>query len=250
MTPTYEEAMGRSALYELLSLAFLYPNPGARETLAGGARKLEAWTGQGHQPGVARALGDLAAALERSTDEALEGDHIAVFGHTVSSDCPPYESEYGQAHIFQKSQALIDLGAFYQAFGVQANPDLKERPDHISVELEFMHLLTMKEAYAAKNSHGNGRVWICREAQEAFLAQHLVPWVRTFTVRMGEKVGSSNVYRSFAALLDAFLAGEAEAFRLETPAARPLKAEERTDDSDGCEAGPVAANGIPLGGLV
>ena len=178
MTTRQPEPKIQSAVYELLSLAFLYPKEGASKQLLDGARELRsAMTLEDRRP-FGGLLDTLCGELQSCDDGGLEDEYIEVFGHTLSTDCSPYESEYGQAHVFQKSHTLADLSTFYQAFGVSINPELKDRLDHISVEMEFMHLLTLKEAYARGNGHGEDKALLCRQAQEKFLANHLGTWIK------------------------------------------------------------------------
>lgn len=133
---------------------------------------------------MADALQQAGRQLNTLSDAGLEKEYLSVFGHIISTDCPPYETEYDQAHVFQKSQTLADLSTFYQAFGVGLNPDLKERLDHISVEMEFMSLLTAKEAYAYLHDHGEDKAALCQRAQKGFLATHLAVWIKTFVHRL------------------------------------------------------------------
>jgi len=168
--------------------------------------------------GWSRILATLEGRLDSATDETLKHDYIEVFGHTVSTDCPPYESEYGQAHVFQKSQTLADLTTFYDAFGAGINPELRERPGHLSVGMEFIHLLTFKEAYAQHHGHGEEKERLCKKAQISFLAVHLDGWVNTFVERLARKSGHSDIYTSLAVILRTFMDTEFDSHSID---ARP-----------------------------
>jgi TorA maturation chaperone TorD len=217
MGTSFDQAMLRSAAYDILSQAFLYPaedTAGAlarkMENLAAGARVLP-W------PAVAAAATAAAGGLRRVDADGMRDAFLAIFGHTVPADCPPYGAEYGQAHIFQKSQAMADVAAFYQAFGVRPNVGLKDRPDHLSVEMAFMHLLALKEAYALSEGGGAEAAAVCRQGQEAFLARQLAPWTKVFAARATRKAGPDNPYLLLLGFLDAFMDEEFAAFHL-TPA--------------------------------
>jgi putative dimethyl sulfoxide reductase chaperone len=108
---------------------------------------------------------------------SLQAEHRRVFGLTGSL-C--YETEYGLPHEFRQSQELADISGFYQAFGFKVGGKLRERPDHILVELEFMYLLCLKEALAHTEGH-QARVEICSEAQKRFITDHLGRWVALFS---------------------------------------------------------------------
>ncbi|MCB1364051.1 MAG: molecular chaperone TorD family protein [Rhodobacteraceae bacterium] len=135
-------AAARAALYRYLSLAFGDPCAGTVDALARQWPLTEA---------ALRALGlstDQAAAAAGVDGDALRRAHLSVFGHAMSKDCPAYGGEYGQAHIFEKTQTLADVAGFYRAFGLALAEDAHERPDHIALEMEFMEFLCLKQAWA------------------------------------------------------------------------------------------------------
>ena len=243
MTYQPDEAVIRSATYELLASAFLYPEPGSVAALAIGARQLA--DGANRVPWEVRAeIGELSRGLAEVDDDDLVAQYVVVFGHTASTDCPPYESEYDQAHVFQKSQTLAELQEFYNAFGVVANPELKERPDHISVELEFMHMLALKEAHARRESHGSKNIGLCRQAQERFLALHLSTWASSFADRLVEKKGSDTVYAKAATLMKAHLETELTVFHLDPVHSASPEEVEPPDGPEECEIGEASAEAL------
>ena len=239
MTQTPEQALVRSALYEVLSLAFLYPEKGGVRRLAEKADTLADEAARLDWVELEKPFRKATAVLNGLTDDGMVEDYVEVFGHGVSGDCPQYEGEYAQPHVFQKSQTLAHLNAFYAAFGVSANPDLKERTDHISVELEFMQLLTVKEAYAQINGHGADKAQLCRDAQKDFLEGHLAPWIKSFVRRVSRKAGDENVYGVMAQLLDVHMTGEFRAFGIRpAPSHQTILPVVQEDDLD-CAECPI-----------
>ncbi len=241
MTQIWEQALARSAVYELLSLAFLYPEDGSVEQLTEKTTTVAAQASRLGWSELEQPLQNAGSLLSELTHDALVTSYVDVFGHGVASDCPQYEGEYEQAHVFQKSQTLAHLNAFYAAFGVEANPDLKERTDHISVELEFMHLLTMKEAHAQLNNHGPDKVLLCRDAQKAFLEGHLAPWIKSFVKRVSRKAGGEGAYGALAHLLDVHMSDECRIFGLRpAPSHQTIIPVVQEEDLD-CAECPVLA---------
>lgn len=78
-----------------------------------------------------------------------------------------YECNYYPPLI--SSEEMADVAGFYRAFHLGFSGD---RPDHISSELEFMRLLTLKEA-RAEMEKDTENIEVCRSAQEKFLSSHL-----------------------------------------------------------------------------
>lgn len=217
-------ALARSCLYSLLSVPFHYPE---REGLSGlnwgDGRQAVAVLGSPN--GLKEALESVADVLAHPSD--LRSEYARIFGHTIQSDCPPYETQYGGqyrglnsqlggAQIFEQSQTLADIAAFYRAFGLEVSDQVKERLDHISIELEFMAFLAYKEAHALA-ADGKEHAEICREAQKTFLNDHLGRWVPLFTRHLRAKA-QEGFYQKLALLTERFLALEVEALGLD-----PLK---------------------------
>lgn len=195
-------ASARAEIYRFLALAFADPAPGAVAGLRAQWQLAEAGLSEGGA--VADQVG---AALATLDNETLKRAHLSVFGHAISKDCPPYGSEYGQAHIFEKTQTLADVAGFYRAFGLTLADGMHDRPDHIAFELEFMEFLCLKQALAERRDHGDERIAFCRKAQASFLEAHLGFWAFSFAHRLQQRPNPGPL-AAFAALLDRFLAQE------------------------------------------
>lgn len=204
--PDPRATVARAAVYRYLALAFSDPLDGVADALA------RQW------PLAETALGTLGLAADAAAcaavgvadDGALRRAHLAVFGHAVSKDCPPYGSEYGQAHIFEKTQTLADVAGFYRAFGLALAEGMHDRPDHIALELEFMEFLCLKQALAETTGHAPERVAVCARAQRAFLGDHLGFWAFSFARRLRQRP-EPGPFAAWAGLLEAFLAQELSA---------------------------------------
>ncbi|MEE9197204.1 MAG: molecular chaperone TorD family protein [bacterium] len=201
--------LARSAIYRLLSQALVYPSGEAIAAL----REVDlpqAELAAAHlPPKVVPLLAALAEQLQATDAVQLQTEHRRVFSHIMSLDCPPCETFYTARHIFQETQELSDIGGFFRAFGLEMGD--KERLDHISVELEFMHFLTYKEAYALTH-HGSSRARLCREVQRKFMRDHLGRWALRFADRLAQKAGGG-YFGCVASLTEAFLAAEVSFLR-------------------------------------
>lgn len=211
--PQREEALARSTLYRFLSVAFL-PSGEALETLAADADTLASvQRASGHlawdEAGMAT---EEACRLLTGTDGAsLNDEYHRIFGHHAARDCPVCETEYGAGHVFQQAQQLADIAGFYLAFGLEVADGVGERVDHISLELEFMHVLAFREAYA-RIHHGAEEVALLRDAQRAFLQDHLGRWVSAFARLVSRK--TEGFYLRLARLAAAYIQSDAASFGL------------------------------------
>ena len=203
-------SLARGRIYSFLAACFRYPDAGSWDEISSDEALSSfafACTQLSEEKGY-RFLGKYSGGLSLgkiTSVEKLEEKFQEVFGHTISKQCPPYETEYGNIHLFQQSDVLADLGGFYNAFGLSPTEG-KERIDHISIQLEFLYIVSFKEAMAIQE----GKIEeseICREVQILFLEEHLGKWAPVFTRRLSLQ-SKSGIYRKMAALLDKFINAE------------------------------------------
>ncbi len=187
-------ALRRSQLYRFLADALLYPT--------------DDWLLD--VPLVEPVLNELNLDHHRLHTQTLslsdlQAEHRRVFGLTGSL-C--YETEYGLPHEYRQSQEMADIAGFYRAFGFENGGVIRERPDYLATELEFMHLLTLKEAYARAGAERD-HLEVCVDAQRKFLRDHLAHWLPLFAKRL-EQAMIDGVYAELTALVLAFVAAEAD----------------------------------------
>ena len=138
-----------------------------------------------------------------------DDEHLKMFGPTPAGDAPPYESFYGNSHVFMQSQQLADISGFYRAFGIDAAKG--ERSDHLALELEFLAYLAVKESLGTAE-----QAEICRDATRAFLRDHVGRWVRAFAVRVAT-AGRSAFYTDLTRRIADFVEADCREFGV-TPA--------------------------------
>jgi DMSO reductase family type II enzyme chaperone len=215
----------RAQVYRFLTDAFLYPRENWLDDLPLVAEILRGLNG----PSLDFELWSLDL-------NALQAEHRRVFGLT-GSQC--YETECGLPHEFRQSQEMADIAGFYRAFGFNIGGKVRERPDHISAELEFMHILTLKEAYAAEKGVAE-RVEICVEAQRKFLQEHLGQWLGLLAESLARSA-EEGPYLSLARFAAAFVEADAKRFGV-TVERRSLAGVKPTPLAPelSCEACPIA----------
>jgi TorA maturation chaperone TorD len=211
------DAAARAVLYSVLANGFALPTSGRltllAETLIPAALLLE--VGQE----MREMLHDLAGDLPDL--HSARDDHMALFPPITSQDAPGYETAYRGDGIFQQSVLLADIAGFYRAQGLRAGGSERERPDHITVELEFMAVLARKQLGALRENRFEDAA-ICADMADLFLRDHLACWAPAFGRRTA-LVMSSPWYRTLGTLLaawveaDAMAAGVAPAEVVEDP---------------------------------
>ncbi|MGC8593411.1 MAG: TorD/DmsD family molecular chaperone [Nitrososphaeria archaeon] len=185
-----EEAISRAIAYLMFSKLFYKPEK-STESMIGQFLKI--------------------AEIEKGTKipgtfliDELEIEYNRLFvgpGHVL---CPPYESVYRKDRPplergLVMGPSAVDVQRRYLEAGLQMSKDYKDLPDHIAVELEFMHYLCLKEAEERNEK------WI--KMQMDFLRMHIKPWYREF-VRCIKKHTKSEFYLTLAEELEKFLEEE------------------------------------------
>ncbi|RMH06077.1 MAG: hypothetical protein D6704_08060 [Nitrospirae bacterium] len=202
-----ERALSRSKLYLLLSWSFLYPEDDefldylqsgefvedGKAALASLQKSLE---GHGGEEAWERlqAIEQHFNAVENWVSseginwniQDLRDEHRRVFSNVIALDCPPYETLFGNDHVFGQSYVMGDISGFYTAFGLQLSQDIHERLDHLSVELEFLHFLAYKESYALCHD-GQDKLQTVIDAEKKFVKEHVGRWVPLFSGMLKKK---------------------------------------------------------------
>ncbi len=220
-------AVARASIYQLLSQALIYPDDDVvaamAETDLPQAREATAFLPVNLDSELA-AFGDQMADTSSSKLKSLHG---RIFSHVISVDCPPCEAFYTAKGISQETGELADIAGFFKAFGLTLAES--ERVDHISVELEFMHFLTYKEAYA-QTHHDPAKARFCRETQRKFIRDHLGRWGTHFA-RLLDQKADGGYYSCLASLLEKFISSEVAFLRV-NPEVEFANQEWRSADSD------------------
>src|SRR5678815_500386 len=219
-SPAVERALNRSKLYLLVSWSLLYPEDDefldylqCGACVEDGRAALDALETALDGIGGDRAKQKLAL-MRKQFDQIekliasecvnwqlseLQAEHRRVFSNVITLDCPPYETLFGNDHVFAQSHVMGDIAGFYKAFGVELSKDIHERLDHLSVEFEFMHFLAYKESYSRCHD-GADKTQIVLDAQKNFVKNHVGRWVPLFC-RMLVRKASSGFYRHVADLM-------------------------------------------------
>jgi DMSO reductase family type II enzyme chaperone len=132
--------------------------------------------------------------------DGFQSEYIRLFevGARGASTCPLHAGHYSNDRL----RAMEELVRFYNFFGLRLSPGLM--PDHVTVELEFMHFLAFKEAEARKS---DGDVDSYLRAQRDFVQRHLANWWPILAAAVKQQ-RPLPFYRALVALLARFIDAE------------------------------------------
>ena len=204
-----EQAGFRSKVYSILALAFSSPQKDATNLYAAilGAQKVIRSNATSSKPNVN------SSGL---SDVDLKKEYLRLFVGPGHVKCPPYESIYRQDRPpLQKGLVMgpstADVRRRYAEADLVLAKTFHDLPDHVAVEMEFMHFLCAEELRALEegNLQESARR---REMQQEFLREHLEPWVDRFAECV-LRSARSPFHKSAADLLKIFVKSESEHFQ-------------------------------------
>lgn len=154
----------------------------------------------GWASGASTAANNMNLTIKAANQDNLSVDHAALFVGPFELIAPPYGSVYLEKQRRVMGDTTMEVLRHYQNAGLSV--DIKEAPDHIAIELEFMHHLCMKEAESSA-SGDEREVEKFMELQRDFYFNAL-KWVPQFcsAIREGSR---SPFYIELANCLERFM---------------------------------------------
>ncbi len=190
-------ASARSRLYLLLSRAVSFPETDAYDEIATGSWFQELASSCAALP-YRLAPGAAAKWRVPTAYDPFQSEYIRLF-EVGARGRAPYPLNSGH-HTPDRLRTMEELVRFYNFFGLKLAPGLM--PDHASVELEFMHYLTGREAEEAGAAEPDRDSYLY--AQRDFVTRQLLNWWPAVAAGLkGEQ--ALPFYRSLASLITQFL---------------------------------------------
>lgn len=189
-------------LYKVFSILFMYPNEKTYSELKSLLPSIYEVQFKNGDSNCNFSIKSILQTLSTIGLEKWQEMYIKTFEH-ISTDIPLYESNYFSNNIFKVSERLADISAFYKAFGLKVAEQTKEKLDHISIELEFLGYLTIKEIYAQKEEKKE-EYKISAKARKNFIKDHFGRWAPTFAQNLINR-SPTTFYKEVGVLFRSFL---------------------------------------------
>jgi TorA maturation chaperone TorD len=176
-----ENLLLRQVCYRIFGSLFLYPEQFRLVEIRNASSVLigESWPFSA----AVESLIEQLAEIDPNHGRAIVNEYNRLF--LIRPKAPPYETIYTDAEGQMRGLLTAQLEEKYLNAGLAISPELNELPDHISVELEFMAYMCMKESEA----HSANEVLEAthfRDLQVSFMGQHLARWFPSFAKRINE----------------------------------------------------------------
>lgn len=187
----------RSMLYALFAKALSHPDKDILADFVSGQFDADV-------KGLMQEAGYSAAPGKVTTGTGAAHDMDIAYATAFEAGLPKVSLR--EANYVREGEKVLfeDLFRFYDHFGLDTSSGtLREWPDHIAVELEFMHYLTWLEAEQGTKGAP------LRLAQRDFLAHHPGHWAGPLADRLAEKIAPAP-WPDVARLLADFIAAETD----------------------------------------
>jgi TorA maturation chaperone TorD len=203
-------AASRARIYSLLGSLYLdIPDP----------KSIERSLGQLQASIRSEGIGMLADFFKKTENEPpqdlrnrLSVEHTKLLGGIGKGYGlpPPYESVWiGEWRIMGRS--TVEVAKIYGEAGLELAADIKQPPDHVSIELGYLSYLCRREADAWKNGDRKGAIDFLR-MEEQFLREHLARWVPRLCQELIKSDGSG-FYRAVATMTEEFILTDSDDLR-------------------------------------
>ena len=136
----------------------------------------------------------------------LKREYSGLF--EVGSSGPPVPIRE-DLHRNQPAGVREDIVRFYEFFGYGLEEKFAWAPDHLSVELEFMHFLCFREAQSLEDDEANVEAVSYQLAQSDFAERHLCNWVSELAEKILQQQPDA-LYAGLIAALSEFLVKDYE----------------------------------------
>lgn len=138
---------------------------------------------------VSAALG-MKEKIKAYTQTELLVEYTRLFIGPFKLLVPPYSSMYFGSKELMSDETLWVIN-FYDKMGLAFDTDIKDSPDHIAVETEFLYYLTFNciKEFSDGNTDNAHKFWM---GQTEFFFSHYQKWVPQFCA--GIKEHSNNAF--------------------------------------------------------
>jgi len=135
----------------------------------------------------------LKKSLEENSEEDLVADHAQLMIGPFELLAPPYGSVYLEKNRKIMGDTTMEVGQFYFDCGLEVASDYNDPPDHIAVEMEFIHFL-FSEIFKSLNEDKEVTAENYKTKLREFLEKYYLPFSDNFAEKIKDNA-ETNVYK-------------------------------------------------------
>ncbi len=204
-----DKASAKEDLFRFLSACFYEPAPEFAEEKLFDSIRLAASKVHPDLVEPARRLGEAFAAQDLQT---LLVDYTRLFLGPIEALANPYGASWLNPPVATDDNPPPAVLELYSEGGFEVDPEFRELPDHVAVELEFLYLLTFHSNRAQAAGKADELAAI-DQLRRRFLGEHLGAWISPFAAAIKEGAETA-FYRELAEFTERLLQMESGSFDL------------------------------------
>jgi TorA maturation chaperone TorD len=147
-------------------------------------------------------VGQMQKAVKQNTVQELLVEYTRLFIGPFKTLVPPYSSLYFGNETLMSDQTVWVINC-YRKSGLEFNEKIKDVPDHVTVETEFIYFLIhneIQELYAG-NRDKSFSLW---ENQREFYEKHYKKWVPEFCTKVASET-NNEYFKLLSECLNTFI---------------------------------------------
>jgi TorA maturation chaperone TorD len=153
-------------------------------------------------PDCSKLVSRMQKAAKQNTAQELLIEYTRLFIGPFKTLAPPYSSLYFGSDTLMSDETVWVID-FYRKSGLKSDEKIKDVPDHIAIETEFMYWLIHNEVNAldAGNRDKSFSLW---ENQREFFNKHYKKWVPEFCAKVATETNTA-YFKLLAECLNRFV---------------------------------------------
>ena len=144
--------------------------------------------------------------------ETLLVDHTALFVGPSQPKAMPYGSFWQTDDQSTRHEAMMAVTDIYEHGGFELSDDVRDLPDHIAIELEFLYALIFAQNQAQLSGNADD-LSAANTLHRRFLDEHIGAWFDSFSAAVNSGAETA-FYRELVDLTGRFAQMERESQRL------------------------------------
>lgn len=139
-------------------------------------------------PDCSKIVDQMQKTVKQNTVQELLVEYSKLFIGPFKTLVPPYSSLYFGNDTLMSDQTVWVINS-YRKSGLEFNEKIKDVPDHVAVETEFMYFLIHNEIKEldAGNRNKSFSMW---ENQKEFFEKHYKKWVPEFCAKVATETNN------------------------------------------------------------
>lgn len=195
-----DQALARQELCRFLAGCYYEPGPEFAEerlfdSMLAASRHIS--------PELADHARRLGASFAAASLQDLLVDYTRLFLGAPQALAKPYASVWLTQEPELMQDSAMDLLRLYEQGGFEIDPEFRDLPDHVAVELEFLYLLSYQQIQAQATSDEQA-LQALAVLRTAFLVGHLGRWLGPFILAVHDHAQCA-FYRELAEFTELFV---------------------------------------------